>query len=82
MLIYKVIQKMEIAEKEKVKEKIRNFFAIPFQTLEEKFLKDINRIEALKSNLYESIYESKLIIHWKMSYFVRSIRNTLSLKSS
>lgn len=55
---------MEIAQQEKVKEKISNFFEVPFQTLEEKFLNDISRIEVLKSNLYESIYESRLSINW------------------
>jgi len=61
MLIYKVNRKMEIVDQEKVKEKLRNFFAIPFKTLEEKFLEDINKLEIMKSNLYESIYESKYL---------------------
>lgn len=61
MLIYKVNRNMEIVDQEKVKEKLRNLFALPIQTLEDKFLKDINKLEIMKSNLYESIYESRYL---------------------
>lgn len=61
MLIYKVNRNMEIVDQEKVKEKLRNLFALPIQTLEDKFLEDINKLEIMKSNLYESIYESRYL---------------------